>query len=260
MKKIVTVFAILFATSLPAFAQMSGAEIMKKSDEMASSDNEQSVLVMRLINSKGKERSRNIKQFIRFDENDNRSSLIRFNAPADVAGTGFLAVENADREDDQYLYLPALQRSRRISASNETDNFMGSDFTFEDLDREDLSDFNYKLEGEEQINGAAAWKIIATPANDKKAKESGYSKREIFVSKQSFIPLMINYYDKKGTLTKVFTAKDVKEVGAGKYRAHKMEIANKATGHTTVLEFSDFVINGGLEEDFFTVRYLEKTN
>lgn len=248
--------------SFPSFAQnLSAKVIMEKNDEQANAKDEQMQLTMTLINSKGKQLVRKIEQINKTDNNKNRSSLIKFLAPADVKGTGFLSIEYTGKEEDQWLYLPALKKTRRISSSDETDNFMGSDFTFEDLGGEDLQDFDYKLLGSSIIDGADCYHIEATPNNDKKKKESGYQKREIFVRKDNYVSVSIKFYNKEGILEKNYKASEVKQVpGTDKWRAYRMELENLKTKHKTILGLQNVLINKGVQAELFTQRNLERGN
>ena len=180
-------------------------------------------------------------------------------SPADVKGTGFLSIENGNRDDDQWLYLPALQKVRRISASNETDNFIGSDFTFEDLQEEEIDQYDYKLIGAKDIDGLPCYHIQAVPGNDKKRKESGYSKRDIFINKENLMILQTNFYNKQGEVSKVYKAASIKQIGnTGKWRAYRMVVENLKTHNKTILQFQNYVINKGIDNEYFSQRYLEK--
>lgn len=237
----------------------SAREIMEKNDQQRKAEDEQVELTMKLINKKGKERVRKVRQFTKTDADDNQKSIIRFLSPADVKGTGLLTIEHTSRDDDQWLYLPALKKVRRISASDQSDNFMGTDFAYEDLGSEELENYDYQLLRAESLNGVECYLIEAVPNNDQERKESGYSKRHIWIRKDNFVGIQIKYYDKKGKLLKVFQASDVRLIeGTNTWRAHRMETENVQTGHKTVLLFDHFVINRGLKDNFFAQRYLER--
>ena len=233
--------------------------IMQKNDQQRKADDERLQLVMKLINKRGKERVRRVTQITKTDADGNEKSLIRFLSPADVKGTGLLTIEHSDRDDDQWLYLPALKKIRRISASDKSDNFMGSDFAYEDLASEEMENYDYKLLKNETVDGVDCYVIEAVPNNDKEKKESGYSKREIWIRKDNFVGIRTKYYDRKGELLKIFRTSDIRMIdGSDKWRAHRMDMENIKTAHKTVLLFSNFVINKGIEDKFFTKRYLER--
>jgi outer membrane lipoprotein-sorting protein len=261
MKTTIIFFLFLISSFTSRALEYSAYEIMEKSDEQSSAKDESMLLTMGLVNSKGKEMVRKIEQITRQDNNKNRSLIIKFLAPADVKGTGFLSLEHKDREDDQWLYLPALNKTRRISASDETDSFMGSDFTFEDLNREDLKDYSYTLKGEVTHDETACYLIEAIPNNEKKKKESGYSKREITVRKDNFVIVHVKFYGKDGQPSKIFKASNVKQVpGSPKYRAYKLEMEDLKNKHKTYLTLENIKIDKGVSADLFTQRYLERAN
>ena len=253
---IITLF--LGATSILA---QTGLEVMTKNDQQIFASDEKYEITMTLINKKGKSRVRELKQILKRDEAKNRSTLLTFISPQDVKGTGFLSIEHTHEDDDQWLYLPALKKSRRISASDKTDNFMGSDFTYEDLDTEDLANFNYKIVGNEMLHDTQHFVIEATPRNVKKEKESGYGKRIIYVRNDNYIISKIKFFDKKGVFFKEMIAANIKKIeNSEKWRAFKREVTNMKTGHKTILNFKNISIDIGVAEDQFTKRNLEKSS
>ncbi len=236
-----------------------GKSIIEKHKIQEDSDDQFVNIKMTLVNKKGKERVRSMKWTRKTDELDNNSTLIQFKTPADVKGTGFVSIEYADREDDRWLFLPALKRSRRISSSNDGDNFMGSDYYYEDLDGEDLDDYNYELLGEDKFNGIECYKIKAV-AKGEKAKTSSYKHRELWVRKDTYLIPLINYYDKNGTLTKKLTSSDMKKIdGSEKYRFMKSEMVNLSTDHKTILSFDSYVFDQGIDKEVFSKRHLEES-
>jgi len=250
---------VLLSVNISLGLDLSAREIMKKNDQQQKTDDEQLELVMRLINKKGKERVRKVTQITKTDTDDNQKFLIRFLSPADVKGTGLLTIEHKDRNDDQWLYLPALKKVRRISASDQSDNFMGSDFAYEDLGTEEMENYDYSLIKSEILDGVECYVIKAVPNNDREKKESGYSKREIWIRKDNFVAIQIKYYDKKGEFLKIFKASDIRLIeGTDKWRTHQMTMENVKTKHKTVLIFNNFAINKGIKDSLFTERYLRR--
>ncbi|WP_271783311.1 outer membrane lipoprotein-sorting protein [Aquimarina algiphila] len=259
--KIVRISVILavFSFNISMLSAQTGLEVMTKNERQVFADDEKIDITMTLVNKKGKTRARTINQVIKSDETRNRSSIIRFTSPSDVKGTSFLAVEYSDRDDDQWLYLPALGKTRRISSSNQTDNFVGSDFTYEDMGTEDLEDFKYTIIKEETIDGQNCFLVEAIPISTSKIKETGYSKREIYVRKSDFVIAKINFYNKNKVHIKTLTTSDVKKVAnSEKSRAYVITMNNHKTNHKTILKFADFQINTGVETDIFSKRNLEK--
>ncbi len=233
--------------------------IMEKNKEINESGDQQVAFTLDLINKKGKKRRQESVWTYLTDDSDVRYSLFRFHAPSDVKGTGFLSIEYPNKVDDRWLFLPVLGRSRRISANEKTDRFMGSDFTYEDLERVNLLDYDYELLEEETVEGQACYKISTTPNDANTKKESGYSKRILYILKDNYQTVKIDYFNKKGKLSKIFLGKEIKKPEGEKVvRVHYMEMQNLETNHTSIIHFSDFKIDRGIGTDGFTVRALEK--
>lgn len=257
-KKIIAIAFLVVTNSAALFAQ-TGVEVMKKNEAQILANDEQFEIMMTLTNDKGKNRVRELKQVTKRDNLNNRSSLITFSSPADVKGTGFLAIENQKAEDDQWLYLPALNKTRRISAADKSDNFMGSDLAYEDLDTEEISEYDYKLTGSKTIGNVDHFVIEASPKSVKKKKESGYSKRILFVRKDNYMFSLIKYFDKNNELTKELQAADIRLAkDSKKWRAYKIVVNNIKTGHKTTLVYKNIAINKGVNDDAFSKRNLEK--
>jgi outer membrane lipoprotein-sorting protein len=236
-----------------------GKQIIERNDAMRTVDDEQVELDMQLINKRGQKRERRVSWMLKSDAQRNQKGLIRFLAPADVRGTALLSIENADREDDQWLYLPALRKSRRISAANKADSFVGSDFAYEDLGAEEIDQHDYRLLREDTLDGTPVYVVEATPNNEQRKRESGYSRREIFVRKDSWAIVRIDYYDRQKELLKVFRARDIQQVpSTTTWRAQTIEMVNQKSGHTTVIVYGPFVINKGVSDDTFSIRELER--
>ncbi len=252
--------ALLLAAAGSMTAQkLSGREIMNRNDAQQRTKDEQSQLTMELINKKGKKRVRKVTQLTKTRADGNENSLIRFLAPADVRGTGLLTHEQSDRDDDQWLYLPALKKVRRISASDKSDNFMGTDFAFEDLQPQELDKYQYTLLKTETIDGQECYLIEAIPTDPEEKKASGYSKRLLWIRTDNFVTVQIHFFDKKQEFFKRFKASEIREIGdSGTWRAHRIVMENLKNGHKTVLLFENYRINQGLGDKFFTRRYLER--
>lgn len=257
MKKLMmSVLALLMVSGALAQDQQALA-IMKKVKYQTTVPDEYLEMSMKLTNSRGRQLERYIKQYV-YRENELRKSLITFTNPSDIRGSGFLSLQNEGREDDNWLYLPALKRSRRISASELTDKFMGSDFTYEDLDDEDLPQFHYTLLEDSQLEGRPCYTIEATAATDAKRRESGYSKRIILVDKAQAVIRKVQYYNAAGEHIKTFEAGDIRQLaGTDKWRSYQMKMHDLQKNHLTTLSFSVIKLNNGFEAAFFSKRSLE---
>lgn len=241
-------------------AELNGLEIMQKGERQRKVADERVRVKMELINGGGNVRSRTAELATQTLKSGLQNSLIRFLEPKSVAGAGLLTVEHMEAADDQWLYLPALKRSRRISPAGQTDSFMGTDFTFEDLRPEDMEAFNYTVKGQEKVDGMVCHVIEVLPKNEDKKNESGYKRRIIWVRTSDDVVIKIDFYDKQNGLQKTFLAFEVRTVGTGGIsRAHQVVMQNHKTGHKTRLKYSEFKINAGVDMDIFSARALERS-
>lgn len=249
----------LSSISLTAAAEeLTGGQIMALNEEKNKADDEFNETSMKLMNKRGQERNRKMGYYKKTDEQDNDKILIRFLEPADVKGVGLLTIEHSDRDDDQWLYLPALKKVRRISSSDQGDSFMGTDYTYEDIRSEKLDKHVYNLIGEEVIDGNECYIIEALPADEQQKKDSGYSRRELWLRKDLFLRVYAKYYNKKGEHFKTEVRKDIVEAAPGMYRPNLMEMKNLKTGHMTRITFDDRKLNSGLDDKLFTERMLKR--
>jgi hypothetical protein len=258
--KIITAFCCLFVLQSAYCQELSGYDVMKANDRQYDFSTEENTMTMELINSNGQKRVRSVLRYSKKDSNGNTQAFIRFLSPADVKGSGYLSISQDKDNESRYLYLPALKKSRRISAGEDSDSFMGSDFTYEDLDEIDLDKFNFTLVGDEKVDDTECFKIEVVP-NETTKKTSGYSRRIYFVSKATFVVYRIDFYDRRNVLFKNLILKDIKLVhGDSLYRPYVWVMQNLKTKHQTVLKFEYFKINGEISDDLFTVRSLERAN
>ncbi len=243
------------------FGQMTAREIMIKVDNQPEPKSMVATTDMTLISvkrGKVKERLRKITRYQRnyssgiFDS----KSLIRFQHPADVKGTGFLMWEyTGDKDDDQWLFLPALGKVKRIAAREKSENFMGSDFTYEDISGRDLDDEHFSLLGEEMLDDNECYKIEAVPVTGKTA----YNRRISWIDKRKWIALKVEFYDKKNHLQKIMTIDELRKDGRH-WSVLKMRMENVQTGHKTLMNISDIQYDTGIRDDYFTERFLMRVN
>lgn len=258
MKNII-IFIISTLFSINAFSQVhTGYEIIEKNKEQMTTQNTQYENTMTLINKRGQKRIRGVKRFDVTDANNNKSTLVQFTYPADVKNTCLLSLEHEDKEDDRWLFLPALNSSRRIPSADISKSFMGTDFTYEDLAQDNIDEFDYLYKGDEEFNGIKCHIIEAKPKTEIKKKESGYSKRILYVSIQNFLVIHVKYFNKNDLLFKTFTGEDIRQIrDLNKWRFYKMTMNNIERNSKTVLEIKNYKINEDIKIDMFTKRYIE---
>ena len=259
-------FALLafLIAAMPSVARADDArarEIVTKVDQREDGDNASSDMEMILIDKRGKERIRKIKTFSK-DFGKDTYQIIFFLYPADVKNTGFLTYDYDDpeRDDDQWLYLPALKKTKRIATSDKSGSFMGSDFTYSDMTKRDLEDYDYKLLKEMDVGGHKTWLIEAVPRTKDVIDETGYTRSVIFVRQDNYVVIRAVHYLKKGNRRKYLNVKKL-ELIDGIWVATEIHMTTKkgrATEHKTILRFTNVKFNQSLDDSMFTVRRLEK--
>ncbi len=246
---LIAAFTMLLFGSQYANAQMSGQQIMEKVYFNPTGDDTQGELTMTLINNRGEQRVRNLSQFIKNDDKVEKKIMF-FLSPADVRNTSFMNWSYTDgRADDQWIYLPALRRVRRISSDSKGDYFMGSDFTYDDLgDRHPNMD-THKILREETIDGKACYVVESVP----KDANYMYSKTITWVMKDNFLGLKREFYDDRGRLLKTLSLKNYDRI-SGFWTILEVEMHNVQRNHRTNMKFSNVKKNQGIPDSKFTER------
>lgn len=181
-------------------------------------------------------------------------TLMVFLSPKDQKGTALLTYQHKDRDDDQWLYLPALKRVKKIASSKKSGPFMGSEFSFEDIGGQQVDDYDYKYLRDETYEGQDCFVVESYP----KDKNSGYTKVVTWVDKQHYRTLKADFYDRKKSHLKTLVAKDFNLYVEKFWRPHEMEMVNHQTGRSTVLKQSNIKFNVGLGENDFTQNSLKR--
>lgn len=249
----------LYAASVSAeLPDIEARQVAVNTDDRDDGDDQTSDLEMVLINKQGKQRVRKVRSYQK-DYEDGDKSVMFFLEPADVKGTGFLGwnYDDESKDDDQWLYLPALKKVRRISSSNRADYFMGTDFTYNDMGDRDVDDYMYKHLGTEVIDGIECYHVERLPKDKDVIDESGYGKTEIWVRPDIWMMVKAVFYDKKMKLLKELTASDFEEID-GIWTAKTMQMNNIQKKHQTIFTFTDVSYNAGLDDNIFSQRQLTR--
>ena len=238
MKRTILAVAIVAVFMTVATAQ-TGRDIAQKVKDRPDGDTRQSELSMKLINKRGAVRERRLVSYSIDvgEEKRDRKSIMFFEYPGDVKGTGFLTwdYDEPGKDDDKWLYLPAMKKTRRISGSSaRQDYFMGSDFTYDDMGSRSVDEDTHELLGEEIIDGYKCWKLESVP----KDKRDIFSKKIALIRQDCLIPARVEYYDKLGRLHRRLEMSDIARVD-GFWVARKMHMSNVQTGHQTILEIKN---------------------
>lgn len=245
---------IVFSDTLAQDKQLSGREIMVKVDERPDGDDRKSTLKMTLINKRGKERIREILSYWKEYGKDSKS-IMYFKKPADVKGSGFLSWEYDDpsKDDDRWIYLPALKKVRRISGSSKNDYFMGSDFTYDDMGGRSVDEDVHKLLREEVFEDKSCW-VVESKSND---KDYMYSKVIQWIRKDALVAVKVEYYNKTGDVMKILNISDIRKQD-NIWTIFRMEMDNNQEKHKTILEFDEVKYNTGVKDNLFKVSTLER--
>ncbi len=251
MKKISLILILFSLTVISAWAisaEEKGLKIAQKADELDTGwgDQKQS-LEMILRNKQGQESRRKIRGRSLEVSGDGDKALSIFDTPADVKGTAFLSFTHVNKPDDQWLYLPALRRVKRIASKNKSGPFMGSEFAFEDMSSQEVEKYTYKWLRDEQLDGKDVYVIERIPVD----KYSGYTRQIVWGDKIIYQPVKVEFYDRKNALLKTLKISGYKQYLNKFWRPDRMEMENHQNGKSTVLNFSDYSFtNGYTDRDF----------
>ena len=263
---IVSAFLAVLTVVVPSsFADnITARQIMGKVDAVDDGDSFEQDMEMVLIDKRGKQRIRTLHTFGKDagENGEDSQSIMFFLSPADVKNTGFLSYDydDANKDDDQWLYLPALKKTKRIASSDKSSSFMGTDFTYADMSKRDIDLYDYKLIKEDEVKGHKVWVIEATTTNEKELKETGYTKSVLFVRQDNFIVIRSLLWVKKGKKLKYMDVKNLEQID-GIWVATEIEMKlkkGKKTQHITLLRMTNVKFNQAFSDDLFTVRSLEK--
>jgi hypothetical protein len=253
--------SLLLSAGAAGAAELTAQQIMEKTFESRKLDGSESVMTLTIYNAKGEKRVREIAMVTKmYDDGKTEKKLYRFMQPADVKGTGVLAFDYEGKEDDMWIFLPALRKTRKIVSSDKSKNFMGSEFSYADMNQPVLSSYNLKKLADEKVGGTDCYTIEVVPKNDKVADEEGYSKKIIWIGKKDFMVRQSKFFDLDGELMKILTAKTPKLVDKNKkrYRLMYMEMVNKQNNRKSVFQTSKIELAPNAKDNYFTTSYLER--
>lgn len=238
MKKsliLVLVFSLVLVSSTAAFA-ITGKEVMDDAEGVLNEgDTMHALMGMDLIDEDGDTKERTLEVWgMEHDKEEDLSQVVmEFQSPASIAETRFLQVETEDRDDDKWIYLPDLGRVRRIASDQGDDSFVGSDFTYDDLETRDVEEDNHELLREEKLDDYECYVVESVP---KDKDDYQYGKRISWVTKKHDVPVRVEMYDKKADeVEKVLTVKQNLEKISGYWTVFDAVMEDKKSGHKTRL-------------------------
>jgi hypothetical protein len=260
-KQILIVVTAMLLSAVATAGGLTPKQIMEKVSQARKLDGSESVMSLTIYSKGGDKRTREIAMVSKvYDNGNTEKRLYRFLSPADVKGTGILMYDYEKKDDDTWIFLPALRKTRRIVSSEKGKNFMGSEFSYADMNTPILDNYKLKSLKEEKVGGADCYVIEVLPKNSKVADAEGYSKKHVWVGKSDFMLRKSVFWDLDGELLKELTAKKVKMVDSKKkrYRSMYMEMVNKQNGRKSVFETKKVENAPNAKDEYFTTQYLER--
>lgn len=233
-------------------------EIMQKYRQVHRVKDEEEQLLLKLVSRGGAVKDRRVARWTLNGAGDLDKILIRFLTPRDVENTALLTWEAKDGNDDQWLYLPATKKPKRIAASGKKNRFMGTDFTYEDLRPENVAVNTYTLARSEAVDGQDCWVIESVPANARQAADTAYSKRRLWIRKDNMAMVKREYYDKQSRLEKVELMRKLVSVKGAAWRTDEYEMQDLLNGTKTIVSVEKRAVEKGLKDDFFTEAELTR--
>jgi len=250
---------LLFLISLPALAETpeeKGLAIAVAADERDAGFGDFTAdMVMNLKNRKGQTSVRNLRVKTLEVQGDGDKSLSIFDRPKDIKNTVMLTYAHGLEPDDQWLYLPAVKRVKRIHSKNKSGPFMGSEFAFEDLGSQEVEKYTYKyLRDEPCADGWQCYVVERFPAYE----HSGYTRQVVWIDKDEYRPVKTEFYDRKNTLLKTLEMSGYQEYIRRYWRPDVMSMQNHQTAKSTQLEWQDYQFGTGLGDRDFNPNSLSR--
>lgn len=258
MKTIAVRVIFILMCSMVAMVQpldaepMDGPTLAQRVYDREVGEDAQATVQMLLIDKRGNKRFRTMVTY-RKDYGRTSKSYTRFTSPADIDGTAFLTWENEDRDDDQFLYLPALKRVRRIVSSQKSNRFVNTDYTYEEFDSRKPEEDTHRLLGSEKFMERDCWMIESVP---KDLKNTQYGKRVSWIVKDIDLIVRTEYYDKRGRQIKEFIARSIKKID-GIWTAIETDMRDLKRRHRTLMRTTDIKFNRGVSDRVFTRGYMK---
>jgi outer membrane lipoprotein-sorting protein len=245
--------------------ELSPEQIVQRFDRRYDGDTAIAEYTMVLIDSRERQRTRNLRIYSK-EYGDDKKILSLFQTPADIRGTAYLNFDWDDTEldDDSWLYLPSIQRVKRLASSDKSDSFLGSDFTYADINGFEIQWYDYRLVNEsELVDGQECWVIEATPKpqyKDRAEDETGYSKLQMWIRKDNFVQQRAQVWELRGNRIKFFSSSDIEQID-GIWTSNRLQVRTTRNGrlqHTSVLQLNDVQYNVEIDDGLFTTESMQR--
>jgi hypothetical protein len=261
LRALLPMLGLWLVPSVSSGGASSAREIMDQVSVTRRLDGSEAVVTMSIVNAKGETRERKLSMATKlYEDGHTEKRIYRFLSPTDVQGTGVLVFDYESTADDVWVYLPALRKTRRILSAQRSEAFMGSEFSYADLNVPALDDYDYKLLGDEPCGGEPCAMIEVLPKTPEIARSEGYSKKTYWVSRARYVVHKAVYLDLEGKPLKELHNQDFKLLDAKqqRYRPLRMEMVNLQNGRRSVFNSEQLVFTPAAKDEYFTPRYLER--
>jgi hypothetical protein len=261
MRLLIAIAAVLLAAAGPAAAETPEEKGLRIAHEASLRDDgfrdTTAVGKMILRNRRGQESAREFRSATLEVPEDGDKNLFVFEWPGDIEDTALLTFAHKVDDDDQWLYLPAVKRVKRISAGNRSGSFVGSEFSYEDMIPQEVEKYSYKWLRDEPCPGSEQLEcyVYERYSHD---EDSGYSRQVFWRDKAEYRVFNVVYYDRKNAHLKTLTAKDFEQYNDKYWRPGEILMVNHQNGKSTVLQWEDYHFATGLRDEAFTTRALER--
>ena len=246
------VLALTVAVGMPLAAQSDARKIVEEAQRRNESKSQRYEGLLQVLDNRGKVADKRW-LFMRLGSHGRSKAVLRFVAPAEVKGVALLIVNHPERASDQWMWTPALQRERRIALQDRSTRFFGTDFSFEDLEERDVNQYDYRLLGEETIDGAPCWHIESTPSQK---KISQYTKSEVWIRKDTYALAQVESHIKTEVVRRLKYSNFVQIQGI--WAARRLEMTDLRRKSRTILTLDKLDYNVPLKDEDFTLQALRK--
>jgi outer membrane lipoprotein-sorting protein len=264
VQRFVCLAASLVLLVAPVWATQPDADdLMRKNFHATKLSGLSGEITMTLINSRGEQRLRKMSVRSKLKGNGIDSAIMtRFLQPPDIKGSGFLQIENSGGDDDIWVYLPALGKTRRLASNNKRDSFFGTDFSYGDILLPAVEKYSHTLLRNETIDGVDCYLVESRPLDEKTRDDTGYDRKLTWVDSRNYVERKVEYYDaaNSNTLLKTQLTYDVRELEPQRQRwlPLRREMTNHQSGHKTLYSFDNVNVDNSLTEGWFSARNLER--
>lgn len=234
------------------------ATLFRKSLRAIHIEHETSVYTMRLIGPSGEEGVRRMHVWFKSPSDEDNKLLIKFTEPASIRGTGLLTITEKGKTPDQWLYLPAYRKVRRVRQGNENESFLGSDFTMADISIQHEGSFKFTVEGTKKCGDGECYVLVGTPKPELDRDQQSYSKKVVFIRTDSYLNVKTEFYNQANQLEKIMELQGVRKDGANRWVADRMEMRNILVNHRTIIEFEKRDTKSVPPDHIFTQAHMEK--